>query len=179
MLASHTMSAQAKTLSEQSIKSFIEKTTRLTSGSIDNDATPDDVIDYLDKHIEDEARFKTLMRFDIPGHPPQESAMKMDKGEFIEKIKNGTRDIDDYESSIEILNINMSRDKRTATVQTRNDETAMVPIQNGEGGVETIPMDGTSLCTQIIRMSKRDVIQMYNASCVTDIMFTSFGDGNF
>lgn len=170
-------SVSAKSLTKQSITAFVERTTKITSGSVDSGFSRDKTIAYLNKHIEKEARFKTLMRFDIPGQPPQESMMRMGKKEFIEKVRKGVDSIDDYDSTIEVLDIIISRDGRVATVRTRNAEGAMVPVQNESGGITQVPMDGVSYCTQILRLSDKNIIQMYNASCITDIAFTSFGAG--
>jgi len=161
--------AHAKTLTENSIRAFINKTTDITSGSIEH-TDKDKVLKYLEKHLHKNARFKTTMRYSVPGYPDQENTMSFDREEFMDKIQEAAGTISDYENNVDILSITLSKNKKVATVETRNTETTSMPV-SGENGVTTIPMIGTSLCRQIIRMSQNDTIQMFNVSCITDIAF--------
>lgn len=162
-----------KTLSEQSVKAFITRTTSITSGGA-SDLSSDKILKYLRKHIHQQARFKTIMKYEIPGYDTQESAMSLSKDDFIDHVKKSAGKIEDYDTEIEIISVKLSKDKTKATVQTRNHESAMMPVHTPEGGEDFVPIEGSSLCTQLITISKKGVLQMFNASCVTHIEFSGF-----
>lgn len=169
-----TAHAQTTHLTKANITDFITETTKLTAGHTE-DLSPDEIITYLETHLHKNARFKTTMRYEIPGQSPQENAMRLNKEDFINKIRQSTETIEDYENEIDIIKIKISKDKRSATIETRSQENATLPVSDEDTGVTQIPMEGTSLCRQILKLNKKDIIQMYNINCVTDIAFDAGG----
>ena len=165
--------AQTSALNESNITNFINKTTKLTSRNTE-DLSSDKVIKYLEKHLHKNARFKTTMRYEVPGFDAQEKEMSFDKADFIEQVRQGATSVSDYENEVQIIKIKISKDKKSATVETRSEENATMPV-TGEDGIAQIPMEGISLCRQILKLSKKKIIQMYNVSCVTDIAFDGSG----
>ncbi len=162
-----------KTLDEQAVTRFIEKTTKIITGSADS-VSPDQAIRYLERHLHDDARFKSVMTYQIPGFPTQESAMRVDKREFIESIDEGAQALTKYQTEVQIKDVQISSDKRKATVQTVNREIGAMAISNGFGEPEEVPITGTSQCSQILMLNKKGDIQMYNANCETLIEFSGF-----
>ena len=90
---------KAKALNKANITAFINKTTKLTSGRTD-DLSSDKVIAYLEDHLHKNARFKTTMRYEVPGFDTQENEMSFDKDEFIINVRQGATSVSDYELSL-------------------------------------------------------------------------------
>lgn len=164
---------EAGRLTKQNVTAFIQKTTALMAGHADNMDTPA-VHAYLEKHLHKDSRFKSTMRYLMPGFPTQEQTMTLDKEKFLENIEAGNNGIEDYDTDVEILRIKIAGNKKSATVTTRGHERAMMPVKDEDGKTEDVNLQGLSTCTQILMLSKKDVIQMYNATCVTDIEFAGF-----
>lgn len=161
-----------KHLTEKNITQFIEKTTKMTSGQ-SLEASPEEIITYLKRHLSPKARFKSTMKYNIPGYPTQETSMSLEKKDFIESIEDGSQALSDYESEIRVRNIKISKDKTKATVQTTGTEKGIMPLSEDGVTSEDVPVEGTSNCTQII-MLEEGVIQMYSANCTTTIHFLPY-----
>ena len=116
--------------------------------------------------------FKSAIKYNVPGFPSQENSMSLDKDQFIDSVLSGQQALQDYESSIDIQSIKISRDKTKATVQTRSTENGVMPIPSESGSAEMIPVRGDSSCDQILMLEKK-IIQMYSANCTTEITFIS------
>lgn len=159
-------------LNESNIKNFINLTSKITSGS-DSGMTQEEVALYLDTHLDKKARFKSTMQYNIPGHPPQETSMSLDKKEFIKSIEDGAKSVTDHKYEININNIDISKDGKKATVQTSGFETGIMPIV-AEGVEQNVPVEGSSDCNQVISLSKKGVIQMQSAQCITVISFEAY-----
>jgi hypothetical protein len=113
------------------------------------------------------------MRYAIPGFDTQVKIMTVDKDDFIESIHQSGNTMDGYESQIEVSEIKISKDGRKATLKTRTLESGKMPVSDNIE-LEEVPVEGMSTCTQTLMLSKEDIIQMYNATCVTDIQFKTF-----
>ena len=114
-----TAQAQAVTeLTDDNIRSFIEQTTAITSGR-ESEMDDEQINNYLDEHLHHDARFKSTMRYAIPGFDTQVKIMTVDKDDFIESIHQSANTMDGYESQIEVSEIKMSKDGRKATLKTR------------------------------------------------------------
>lgn len=169
-----TAQARSGALTDEVISEFIQKTTAILSGRTAG-MDLDEVQSYLERHLHEDSRFKSTMVYRVPGFPAQESALSVNKKEFIDSVKTGEESLDNYETTVEVLNIKISRDGRKATVQTVSQEAALMPISEGaDGSQETVQLQGSSTCTQILMLSKNDVLQMYNANCRTTISFDGF-----
>lgn len=168
----HAKRGKIETLTETSIRSFIEKTSHMTTAS--SDAVPvEEIKKYLEKHIEKNARFKTIMQFNMPGLPPQEQKISMGKDDFIENVEKGGSSVEDYEHLIEIENVKISSDGQKAFVKTLSTEMVTMPVPTETGGTEFVPVEGESQCTQILSLND-GVIQMYSASCTTTMNFLDY-----
>lgn len=175
LLAATIGTAQAQDISEltdENIRSFIEQTTSITSGK-ETDMDDEQIASFLDEHLHPDAKFKSTMRYAIPGFDVQEKTMNVDKDDFIASIDESGRAMDNYESQIEISDIKISNDGKKATLKTRTLESGMMPVSDNIEQ-ENVPVEGMSTCTQVIVLTKNNVIQMYSATCVTDIQFNLF-----
>jgi hypothetical protein len=159
-------------LTEDNVRAFIEKTTQITSGK-ETEMTQKQIDIYLDVHLHSDASFKSLMRYAIPGFEVQEKILSVNKEDFMKGIHEASDTVSSYQSQIIIDEINISKDGKNAVVKTRTLESGMMPVVD-EIEKEEIPMEGVSSCTQVIMLSKKNVIQMFNANCVTEVHFNQF-----
>jgi len=156
-------------LTEENIISFIESTTDITTGN-SGELSSEKITAYLDKHLDKKARFKSVMKYHIPGMPPQEAALSLDKEGFMQSVSEGAKTTQSYENLIEIKEVKVSSNGKKAFVKTQSTEYATMPVPVADGSTENVPMEGVSDCTQIISLH-RGIIQMYSANCVTNIQF--------
>ncbi len=175
ILASAVPSASAahktKKLTDANITAFIEEMSSMSSGHSLSHSS-EQIKDFLNAHLHPNARFKSIMQYNVPGQPPQQSALALDKAKFMENIQAGAQAMEDYESNVEITQINISKDGRKATLNTQSQESGMMSVDDQSGsGVEKASVVGASLCVQIVMLSKQDIIQLYNANCNTSISF--------
>ena len=161
-----------KELSEDNVKAFIENTTDITTGN-SQDLSSAKIVEYLDKHIEDQARFKSVMKYHMPDLPVQEATLSLKKDEFMQSVSEGAESVEGYENLIEINEIKIASNKKKAFVKTTSTEYATMDVPTETGYTEEVPMEGISECTQSISLN-RGVIQMFSAQCVTDINFLEY-----
>ena len=159
-------------LDESNIKAFIENTTDITTGNSQN-LSAKDLHAYLDKHLEDKARFKSVMKYNIPGMPPQEAVLSLDKDGYMDSVTEGAKSVEGYETLIEITEIKVASNGKKAFVKTANTEYANMAIPTETGGTEEVPIEGVSECTQILSLNS-GVIQMFSANCVTEVNFLEY-----
>lgn len=162
-----------KRLSEDNITEFIEKTADLTSGQ-NAEMSLSEVVAYFENHLDEDSHFKSTMQFNVPGYPAQKTSMSLDKKEFIANVQKGAQTVEGYENTITIKNIRISKDKTKATVETVGLEQGMMEVADETGQSQIVPIEGTSKCSQIIKLSDEGVIQMYNAKCDTTVSFKEY-----
>ena len=162
--------AQSKVdkLTKNNIENFVQTLTEMTSGN-NLESSSSQIIQFLESHLHPKARFKSALVFNVPGHPAQENSMALDKEDFINSLADGAKAVQSYESSVEVKNIRISKDKKKATLKTESREQGMMNVEG-----EQIPVEGNSSCDQIIMLSDDGIIQMYNANCKTVIEFQEF-----
>ena len=159
-------------LTQNNVKAFIENTTDITTTN-SRQLSAKKIQRYLDKHLDKDARFKSLMKYNIPGMPPQEASLSLDKEQFMEYVIKGAETVQDYDTLVEIKDIKIASEGKKAFVKTQNTEYATMPVPTEMGSAQDVPMEGVSECTQILLL-KKGAIKMYNANCVTDIHFLEY-----
>lgn len=159
------------TLTKQNVKAFIEETTDITTGN--GELSAEKINTYLDKHLDKKARFKSVMKYHIPGMPSQEVSFSLGKDEFMQSVRKGAESTQDYETVVEIRDIKIASNGKKAFVKTKNTEYATMAVPTDTGGSEAVPMEGVSECMQILSLNK-GIIQMYSANCVTNIQFMEY-----
>lgn len=164
--------AKVKKLTQANVKEFIENTTDLTTGN-SRSLSPDKVRTYLEKHLENKAKFKSIMKYKIPGLPVQEAVLNLDKDGFMKSVVEGSESIEGYENLVEITEVKVASNGKKAFVKTASTEYASMAIPTETGGTENVPIEGVSECTQIISLNK-GVIQMYSANCITNVEFLEY-----
>lgn len=165
-------SERIKKFTDDNISAFIEDTSILTSNqNIDRDLS--EIHAYLDRHIDKKARFRTSITYNMPGVPGTEKILSLKKKDYIEQIKKGADAVDHYHSEIEIENIRISKDKKTASLNTVTTESGIMEVPGPEGNKEEVAIEGRSECFQVLKIGKKGYIQMYSANCATTMNFLS------
>jgi hypothetical protein len=169
MAGSGVFAMEIRKLTEDNIRSFVEKTTEITSYQ-DTSGTPEDIRAYLDAHLHKKGYFKSTIRYIMPGFPSQENVLSLDKDQFIDSILSGQNALEEYETDITVKSVKISRDGKRATVVTSGQEGGTMAVPGEDGKTEEIPVSGSSECDQILKLEDR-TIKMYSAICKTDIRF--------
>lgn len=159
-------------LTEDTIHEFIAKTTHITSGQ-DIDSTESDIKAYLERHLDPKSRFRSTIVFKIPGFDSQKQSMALNKKDFIDFTLKGSQSIGHYEKTVEVKKVRISKDGQRASIETSGFENGVMPVPT-ENGSQDVPVEGSSTCKQILKLSERGVIQMFNANCKTEIQFSQF-----
>ena len=174
-LSPHAAQAGVSALTEQNVIDFIKKTSKIADGH-SKEMNAEQARNYLQKHVQEAARFKSTVEFHIGGYPSQETTMSMDKKQFMEAAAESAGKVSDYHAEIEILNVKIAANGKSAVVETKSKEEVIIPIPTEGGETQEMPIEGDSICSQTIMLSKQGVIQMFSAQCTTDISF--IGDEN-
>lgn len=162
-----------KKLSEDNVTAFIEDTTAITS--VKNVSRDDSKVNaYLKQHIDSKARFKTSITYILPGLPPQQKDLSLNKADYIDQVKQGAGSVEHYNSEIEITGIDISKDKKRASVNTVSTETGIMQVPQEDGTIEDVPIEGTSECFQVLKIGKKGYIQMFSANCKTRMEFQPY-----
>lgn len=161
-------------LSEGAIKEFLE-TMRAIGAAQEQQMTPDEAKNYLQKHIAEKAYYESDITFDIPGMPRQKTNATLDKQQYIETLFNDLPVMQAYSTEIEIDNIDFSNSNRVADLTTIIKEHGKIPWGELDDGSERmVPVKGTSKCSQKIVISLDNYIQMAKAVCKTLIKLDPF-----
>ena len=158
-----------KKMTQENVTAFIQEATEITAGKRE-DMTPEQIAEFLDRHLEKKAHFKSLIKYNIPGYPPQDTTMSLDKKEYIEGIAKGKETLEGYESEILIKSVKILKNGTEAMVQTNGYEAGIMPMPVEGGTTKNVPMEGNSICSQILVLND-GIIQMYGANCETVVNF--------
>lgn len=156
-------------LTEDNVRSFIETTTAVMSG--DRQMSEDELLEYLQNHLDERGIFKSLIRYNVPGFPSQETTMSLDRQQYIDNVTAGQKSLENYTTQVTVGAIRISQDGRKAVVQTSSHEQGTMPVEQEKGKQEMVPVEGSSTCTQTLVLGSENHIRMYSADCKTDITF--------
>lgn len=162
-------------LDQQRIQAFLEETNRVSLGQRD-DMTPEDIAAYLNRHLMEKGKFNSQTTFEIPGYPPQQADMKLDKQGYIDNVMQGQGVIANYTTAIEIKDIKITGLGKAATIRTVSTDSGEMPWPDEKGERKPVPINGVSECEQKLIISVSNYIQMAGAECTTKITFKPFGD---
>jgi hypothetical protein len=160
-------------LTPDNIKAFLEKSERISMGR-SQEMTTDDIAEFFKHHLSDKGSFRSVTSFEMPGTPPTEAEMKYTKDEFIDNVLQGQGLIEDYQTSMEISNLELKNGGKAATLNTVSTETGRLPWPDGEGGQRILPIEGKSECKQKLVVSLSNYIQTADTDCKTRIKFSPF-----
>ncbi len=129
------------------IRAFIASMTDKTRPG--SKLTDEEVKAYLNTHLMDGGTYRITVTYRMTGHPDQTQEMNLDKAKFIENVIGSRSAMQEYTSSINVDDINVGKDKRSASIKTQTREKGLMPV-NADGYV---PFKGQSDCTQDIRLN--------------------------
>ena len=95
------ISKPAKALNKQMVEDFVYRTAEVSNGQ-DEYMNTDEMVSFLDKHIDKKAVFTTDMHFQMPGMPPQNNQIRIGKTHFLAGVKQGDENVSSYKSDLEI-----------------------------------------------------------------------------
>lgn len=157
-----TSPARADSMTEDSIRAFLDETTRLTHA--DNGMNDEEITAYLEKHIGDTGRFNSQILYDIPGYPPQTRQVSLDKKDFIKNVVEGRKTMQGYTSSVTLKKADITGSN--AAIETTTRESGIAPV-DGQG---TAPFEGISTCNQTLQQNGGAIV-ITSAACETIITF--------
>ena len=159
-----------KKFTNDNVREFIQDSTAITSVSnVQLDQRK--VEQYLERHIDKDARFKTTITYIVPGMPEQEKTLSLNKQDYIAQVAEGANSVEHYHSDIDVQDVDISKNKKTASATTVSFETGIMEVPNPDGTVDSVPIEGRSECFQVLKLSKKGYIQMYSANCTTRMEF--------
>ena len=158
------VNAHAADMTEDSIRAFLEETTRLTHAN--NGMSDDDIVAFLNTHIADNGRFKSKLLYSINGQTAEPRDVMLDKEGFINNVMQGRNTMQNYTSSVLLKKADIHGN--SAAILTTTEESGLAPM---EGNV-MVPFTGISNCQQSLR-EKGGKIVLAAASCETVITFKS------
>lgn len=159
------------TLTETNVRGFIADMSAISAGER-KDMDSYGIADYFMNHIAPDGVFKTTLRYKIPEMPEDERLMEMNKMEFISHTLQGMRTMDGRETRVNVEYIAIAPDGRSAAVTTTNYERGLMPVDDGTGAMNMMPVYGTSYCEQKVILDERRAIALSGANCYTDLTFT-------
>ncbi len=169
--------AKVTALTQDNVTEFIKQTTKVADGHA-SEMNAQQARSYLEKHVQNDARFKSKVEFHIAGYPTQETTMSMDKKQFMQAAAESAGKVKDYHSEIQVLSVKVAANGKSAVAETKSKEEVIISVPTEDNtGMQEMPVEGDSICTQTIMLNKQGVIQMYSAQCTTDIAF--IGDDDF
>lgn len=158
-------------LTEANVRNFIADMSSVSAGER-KDMDSYGIADYFMDHIAPDSVFKTTLRYNIPEMPENEQQMQMDKMEFISRTLQSMRAMDERETKVNVEYIQIAQDGRSAAVTTTNYERGLMPVDDGSGAVDMMPVYGTSYCEQKIVLTETRTIALSGATCYTDLTFS-------
>ncbi|MAE51971.1 MAG: hypothetical protein CMH27_09175 [Micavibrio sp.] len=173
----HPASAAHETsrLTKGDIRDFLQAMSDMSTGNnSDLSSSNGEAQRFMDRHLHKHVRMKSTITYMIPGAPPQQNEMTLDKGQFIQSLAAGAKTLKDYESDVDIGDIRLSKDGRKATVESTSSEQGYMNVPDESGDIQEVPIEGRSECTQMIVLDDKDIMQLYNAKCLTTIQIEGF-----
>jgi len=161
-----------KELTQANVEQFVNDVAQV-SGGLREDMDQFSITKYFMKHIAEEGMFISTIEYAMPDMPSSERTLEMDKMNFISHVLQGMGTMNKHETAVQIEYIKIVDNGKRATVMTTNYERGVMPVEDGFGDTQMMPITGTSYCEQELVLSTGNVIQMAGANCDTDINFTN------
>jgi hypothetical protein len=158
-------------LNHTNVALFIEEVAAITGGKRD-DMDDFTVTEFFLDHVHDSGHFISTIDYSTAADMMnQTKTLEMGKMDFISHILQGLKAMKKHETAVRIEHIKILNAGTEATVTTTNFERGLMPVDDGFGGMQMMPVTGTSYCEQDLVLSQAQTIQMRGASCDTSISF--------
>ena len=156
-------------LTEANVESFLTEVTEV-SGGMREDMDSYSVTEYFMKHLAEDSKFVSRIEYALDNEDlNSERTLEMDKLNFISHVLQGMESINKHETAVEIEYIEIADNGRRARVTTTNYERGIMPVADAFGEAQMMPVTGTSYCEQELVLNKKNIIQMAQANCNTNI----------
>ncbi len=157
-------------LSENNIRAFLENVEQIVNGNKPG-MTPAKMNDYFQDHMAENGTFATILHYDVSGTPAKDINVSLTKQQYIDGVMKGNSPIKDYNSTIDILNLNIAADGKSATLKTvtREQGKLMPGQQAGQAEQVVLPVTGESTCDETVILSASNLIQLQSANCTTSM----------
>lgn len=163
-------------LDENNIKEFLSEVRQISTGQRP-DMMDEDVENYFTNHIAEKGKFKSALRYEIPGFPMQETTLELGRDDYINSVVTGRYMLENYTTSVDVQDLKIGNNGKSATFKSITTERGNMPwIRDPEkkDEIEMIPIQGQSVCEQRLIVSFNNFIQMAQADCATVISFDAF-----
>jgi hypothetical protein len=164
-------------LNKRNIEVFLATINDIATGK-NAQMSDQDVVNFFQNHVAEDGVFESTMRYEIPGFPTQDILMILDKESYISSVVKGRYTMRDYNTEITISDLKVKRGKKWAEFTSKSEEKGKIPFPKDPkrpDDVELIHVTGTSECSQSMRISDNNFIQMVKADCNTVVSFDPFG----
>lgn len=162
---------RVSTLDETNVTHFITEVADVAGGKRE-DMDPFSITEYFMAHIADHGKFISNIEFSLPDMSSDSRMLEMDKKNFISHTLEGMKTMSQRETAVEIEYIKIADNGKSAKVTTTNYERGVMPVEDGMGEAQMMPVTGTSYCEQELVLSRENIIQMAAANCSTSISFS-------
>lgn len=157
-------------LTEANVTAFVDDIAKAAAG-LRTDMTQHTLVEYLMAHLTENSRYATSITYRVGNTGPQERDMEMGRMEFINFVLQGLKSMEKHETKTKIDYIKVEDSGKAAHVVVTNYERGMMPMDDGFGDVQKVPILGTSYCEQKVVLSSAGIIQLDGAECTTTINF--------
>ncbi|MCB9988554.1 MAG: hypothetical protein H6868_04365 [Rhodospirillales bacterium] len=161
-----------KSIDEQAIRAFLETMTDITNNN--HDMNPLDLHSYLDDHLSAKGRFTSQVTYDIPGMPAQEKELTLTKNQFIDTLTTEQDNMQNYEAHANLDSFKIARGGREAVIETSSSGSGLLQLGRNGNPDDSVPVTGSSRCTQKLGLSGKGMIELRAAHCETAIRFDPF-----
>lgn len=156
-------------LTETNVTQFITEVSHVAGGQR-ADMDQFSITEYFMAHIADHGMFTSTIEFSLPDETSSSRRLEMDKNNYISHTLEGMKTMSKRETAVTIEYIKIAENGKSATVTTTNYERGVMPVEDGFGEAQMLPVTGTSYCEQELVLTE-NVIQMAAANCSTSIDF--------
>jgi len=162
---------QIEKLDRNNIQKFLDET-RIISTDPNTPFTTEDIIAYFTRHITEDGIFMDDMTMAVPGMPEQKKKLSYTRNQYIEQIIQGRGLMQDYKTNIDVKEIKIAFNKKTATLETVTNESGTMMWPDQDGTPRPLKVKGTSECVQSLAVSDQGYIAMQWAHCITTTSFS-------
>lgn len=162
-------------LTEEYVEAFLNDANAIASGKRE-DMDDFSITGFFMDHIADSGAFVNKVAYQLPLQDPQEKTVQMGKMDFIasvlQDIKSKEKE-EGGESFMKIESIVIADNGRRARTATTSQDKGVMPMDDGSGEIQSVPVSGTSYCEQDLVLQDRR-IKMEKTDCTTTLDFSSY-----
>lgn len=160
-------------LTEEYVEAFLNDANAIASGRRE-DMDDFSITGFFMDHIADSGAFVNKVAYQLPLQDPQEKIVQMGKMDFIASVLQDIKSKEESgESSMTIESIVIADNGRRARAAMTSQDKGVMPMDDGSGEIQKIPVSGTSYCEQELVLQDRR-IKMEKTDCTTTLDFSGY-----